>query len=304
MPIIEFRRPARLFAPAKLNLGLEVVDRREDGYHEVVTILQTVSLFDDIDLLPALDLDYQELPGIPRDGDLTWQALERARCDLDVSLAARVRLQKRIPIAAGLGGGSSDAGTLLGVLGRLAGVPGDEIEQAAARLGADVPFFVRGGTALATGTGIAIRPLPNLRERWFVIVVPDLVIPAKTATLYRDLAATDFSDGEATMTQAQRLRNGEPVDGTLLRNSFTRALMTREPVQRAIEALRCAGADHVLPSGAGPSIFTVATTPEEAQAIASRIDDRHGSVFVCSTVPADLNVLRIEPSAYRVREPA
>ncbi|CCF83448.1 4-(cytidine 5'-diphospho)-2-C-methyl-D-erythritol kinase [Nitrolancea hollandica] len=301
MAILDIRQPIRLFAPAKLNLGLEVLRRRADGYHEVVTIMQAVSLFDYIDLLPAAELHYDGAPGIPREADLVWQALEHARRDLGITLAARVRLRKRIPLAAGLGGGSSDAGTLLGVLGALAGLPGEMAVQVAARLGSDVPFFTRGGTALATGTGTDLEWLPPPRQRyWFVIVVPDLAIPSKTATLYRELNAADFSDGEATMTQAQRLRNGEPLDLTLLRNTFDRPLIAYAPVRRAIDALHHAGAGHVLPAGAGSSVFTVTATREHAQSIAARLGTGHGPVFVCSTVPADLNICRIKRTAYQV----
>lgn len=301
MATLEIRRPIRLFAPAKLNLGLEVLRRRDDGYHEVVTIMQAVSLFDYIDLLPAAGLHYDGAPGIPREADLVWQALEHAHRDLGITLAAQVRLRKRIPLAAGLGGGSSDAGTLLGVLGAMAGLPGDIAAQAASRLGSDVPFFTRGGTALATGTGTDLQWLPPLRQRyWFVIVVPDVAIASKTATLYRELSAADFSDGEATITQAQRLQIGEPLDLPLLRNTFAQPLMAREPVRRAIDALHHAGADHVLPAGAGPSVFTVTTTREQAQSIAARLGTEHGPVFVCATVPADLNVCRIKRGAYRV----
>lgn len=301
MAILEVRRPIRLFAPAKLNLGLQVLGRRDDGYHEVVTIMQTVSLFDFIDLLPATELHYDGAAGIPREADLIWRALERAQCDLGITLAARVRLRKCIPLAAGLGGGSSDAGTLLGVLGAMAGLPGDQAAQAAARLGSDIPFFTHGGTALATGTGTDLEWLPPLRrQNWFVIVVPDVAIPSKTAALYRELTATDFSDGEATMTQAQRLRNGEPLDLSLLGNSFARPLMTREPLQQAIDALHQAGAEYVLPAGAGPSVFTVTPTREQAQSIAACLGTEHGPVSVCSTVPPNLNVCRIKRGTYRV----
>jgi 4-diphosphocytidyl-2-C-methyl-D-erythritol kinase len=301
MATLEIRRPIRLFAPAKLNVGLEVLGRRDDGYHEVVTIMQAVSLFDYIDLLPAAELHYDGDPGISSGADLVWRALDQARRDLDITLVARVRLRKRIPIAAGLGGGSSDAGTLFGVLGALAGLPGDMAALAAARLGSDVPFFTHGGTALATGTGTNLEWFPPLRQRyWFVIVVPDVAIPSKTATLYRELTAADFSDGEATIAQTQHLRNGEPLDLTLFRNTFTQPLMTRDPVKRAIDALHHSGADHVLPAGAGPSVFTVTTTCEQAESIAVRLGTEHGPVFVCATVPPDLNACRIKQAAYSV----
>jgi 4-diphosphocytidyl-2-C-methyl-D-erythritol kinase len=301
MAVIEVRRPIRLFAPAKVNLGLEVLGRRDDGYHEVVTIMQTVSLFDSIDLLPADGLHYEGASAIAREADVVRRALETADRDLGIILSARVRLRKRIPVAAGLGGGCSDAGTLLGVLGAMAGLPADMVAQAAAQLGSDVPFFTRGGTALATGTGADLEWLsPPHQQYLFVIVVPNVAIPSKTATLYGELTATDFSDGEANMTQAKRLWNEEPLDLALLRSAFTRPLLTREPVQYAIDVLHHAGAEHVLPAGAGPSVFTVTTTREQADSIAARIGIEHGRVFVCSTVPADLNVRRLKRDAFRV----
>ncbi len=166
MLVIEVRRPIRLFAPAKLNLGLEVLGRRDDGYHEVVTIMQTVSLFDCIDLLPADSLHYEGASAIAREADVVRRALETANRDLGITLSARVRLQKRIPVAAGLGGGCSDAGTLLGMLGAMAELPGDVVAQAAAQLGSDVPFFTHGGTALATGTGTVLDWLPPPRQQY------------------------------------------------------------------------------------------------------------------------------------------
>jgi 4-diphosphocytidyl-2-C-methyl-D-erythritol kinase len=302
MPVIEIQRPIRLFAPAKLNLGLEVLGRRDDGYHEVVTIMQAVSLFDCIDLLPADGPHYDGASGIPCEANLVRRALETANRDLGITLSARVRLRKRIPVAAGLGGGCSDAGTLLGVLGAMAELPRDVVTQAAARLGSDVPFFTESGTALATGTGTDIEWLPRLRPPyWFVIVVPNIAIPSKTATLYRELTAVDFSDGESTQYQSQRLRYGKSLDLSLLRNTFTRPLTTREPVQHAIDALHHVGAEHVLPAGAGPSVFTVTTTREQADSIAARIGIEHGHVFVCWTVPPDLNVSRLKQGAYRLR---
>lgn len=299
--IIEVRRPIRLFAPAKVNLGLEVLGRRDDGYHEVVTIMQTVGLFDCVDLLPADSLSYEGASAIAREADMVRRALETANRDLGITLAARVRLRKRIPVAAGLGGGCSDAGTLLGVLGAMAELPGDVVAQAAAQLGSDVPFFTRGGTALATGTGTDLEWLPSVRRQyWFVIVAPSVAIPSKTATLYGELTPADFSDGEATMIQAKRLRNEESLDLSLPRDAFTRPLLNREPVRRAIDALHHAGAEHVLPAGAGPSLFTVTTTREQAETIAARLGTEHGRVFVCSTAPPDLNVSRIKRGAFRV----
>ncbi|MDI3341918.1 MAG: 4-(cytidine 5'-diphospho)-2-C-methyl-D-erythritol kinase [Sphaerobacter sp.] len=284
---LDLAAPVRLRAPAKLNLGLEVLGRRPDGYHEVLTILQTVSLFDVIDLIPAPALAYTPPEGRPRDDDLLWRAVQLAERAFGVRLRAELRLEKHIPIAAGLGGGSSDAGTLLGAIAALAGIAVEAAERAAARLGSDVPFFVRGGTALASGTGTTLSPLPPLRDAWFVVVVPPLAIPAKTATLYGALTPEHYSDGHATRQQAQRLARGEPLDLALLRNAFTPTLARWEPVRQAMQALRDAGAPVVIPSGAGPAIFTVLPTEDAAAAVARRVPPACGRTLVCTAVEPD-----------------
>lgn len=293
MAIVELTCPLRLFAPAKVNLGLEVIGRRPDGYHELVTILQTISLYDVIDLVPAETLDYQPLPGIPFEEDLIWRALAVARDRLGLALHAAVRVTKRIPLSAGLGGGSSDAGTLLGALAGLAGVPREQAEGAAAPLGSDVPFFVRGGSALATGRGTELEPLPPLRIQWFVVVIPPVSVARKTAALYGELSTGDFSDGAATFAQAGRLRRGEPLDPSLMRNSFWRALQSRAGVRAAQDALRAAGATTVLPGGAGPSLFTTADSFEAARRMAESIPTAVGLTYICCNVHADLNGARI-----------
>jgi 4-diphosphocytidyl-2-C-methyl-D-erythritol kinase len=258
MPDLCLAEPLHLRAPAKINLGLEIVGKRLDGYHEIVTILQTVDLADEIVLTPAKHFSYTPDPRIPAELDLMRRALSRLRSRLGLSLRAHVQVRKRIPISAGLGGGSSDAGTLLSALGRLAAIPDAELLPIAAELGSDVPFFVRGGTALATGTGTDLEPLPLPNAPFsLVLVVPDVQIPQKTAALYASLSANDFSDGASTRRLAEQIRRGDQVDNTLLRNAFARALYTYPAIAAAREALLQAGASAVLPSGAGPSLIGI-----------------------------------------------
>lgn len=291
---IELPRPLRLFAPAKLNLGLEVVGRRPDGYHEVVTILQTVSLFDVIDLLPAARLSYEgSIATAERDDDLVWRALRLAHDEMGISLVASVRLEKHIPLAAGLGGGSSDAGTLLGAIATLGNLPRANVERAAATLGSDVPFFVRGGTALATGTGTELEPLPDATRAWFVVLVPSLEVPEKTRTLYAELQPSDFSDGRQTMRQVRRLALGRPISNTLLRNSFSRPLLERPAITLAAQALSSARAYMVVPSGAGPALFAQVLTVDEARRVAGMLDNNNHRAYVCTTVAAEVNAARL-----------
>jgi len=285
---IELKAPVVLLAPAKLNLGLEVIGRRPDGYHEIVTILQTVTLFDRLELSPAPMLDYQPPVGIA--DDLVARALfELSRRGIDV--VARIRLHKRIPIASGLGGGSSDAGTLLGALA-IAGVPRETVVHVATALGSDVPFFLQGGTALATGRGIDLEPLPT-PIAWFVVVVPSLELPGKTGRLYQALEAGDYSDGAATRAQAARLRQGLPLDDELIRNPFFRLLVTYPEVRKSEERLRAGGARWIRPTGAGPALFTMTRTFAEARDLARYATAPHHQVVVCTTVSRGLNDHRV-----------
>jgi 4-diphosphocytidyl-2-C-methyl-D-erythritol kinase len=259
-PMAELRldRQFRLRAPAKINLGLEITGKRTDGYHEIITILQAIDLCDEIELTPAEHFNYQPDSRIPASDDLILRALDLVRERFGLTLRARLRVVKRIPISAGLGGGSSDAGTLLAVIGELAGIPQSDLLVAAAELGSDVPFFVHGGTALATGTGTDLEPLPLPNAPFsLVLVVPDVQIPQKTAALYASLSANDFSDGASTRRLAEQIRRGDQVDNTLLRNAFARALYTYPAIAAAREALLQAGASAVLPSGAGPSLIGI-----------------------------------------------
>lgn len=261
------RAPVSVPAPAKLNLGLEVLGRRPDGYHDIVTILQTIDLCDELCFDPADVCDYQ--PPASLSDDLVARALHLLR-QRGVELTARLRLSKRIPVAAGLGGGSSDAGTLLGILLR-AGVPRQLVEETAHQLGSDVPFFLDGGTALARGRGTELEPLPS-PDGWFVLVVPELTLGSKTRRLYAALTPADYSDGSATLRQAERLRAGLGLDPRLVRNVFLRPLSAFHEVQRTLEAFAAAGARWAWPSGAGPAIFTWCPERTAAEAIASRLE--------------------------------
>lgn len=264
---VTIREQVTIPAPAKLNLGLEVLGRRPDGYHEILTILQTIDLCDHLELEPASQLIYQT--SVP--DDLVARALRALELH-NVTLRARIRLEKRIPLSSGLGGGSSDAGTLLGALWH-AGLPEERVRSIAETLGSDVPFFLLGGTALARGRGTEIEPLPSV-DGWFVVVVPEVSLPSKTPRLYAALTPSDYSDGSATLHQAERLRAHLGFDPSLVRNAFLRPLLTFEPVRQVVEHFRSAGIAWVWPSGAGPAIFTWSPSRAEAETIATALRTR------------------------------
>ncbi len=270
----------RVAAPAKINLGLEIVGRRDDGYHEIATILQAIRLHDQLTLEPADGIrSTGPLPDIPDGENLALRALRLLSERTGGDRGAWLDLRKSIPAAAGLGGASADAAAALLAardLWRLA--IGDEaLAGIAAELGSDVPFFLHGGTALATGRGERLAPLPTPAFT-AVVVCPKIRIPRKTATLYGALRPDDFSDGARVLAQADRLRAGLPPDPDLLGNAFARALYGLRPELADLPPLmRAHGAVHPAISGAGPSHYALFEDPEEAVAVAQRLEPAMGN---------------------------
>src|SRR5579864_1680009 len=170
------KRSLRLRAFAKINLCLHVLGRRPDNYHELRTIFQTISLHDTLTLSLApkenisLEVNDAALPAGPE--NLVWRAIDAMRNELKLGLGVHAKLEKRIPVARGLGGGSSDAAAALAGVMRLAkrNVPLERLMEIAAGLGADVPFFLFGGRALAVNRGDEIYPLPDTRKQSIVVV--------------------------------------------------------------------------------------------------------------------------------------
>jgi 4-diphosphocytidyl-2-C-methyl-D-erythritol kinase len=249
---------------AKINLSLRVLGRRADGYHELRTVFQTISLRDEL-TFEAADSEGVELlcsaPDIPTDeSNLVRRAAEALRERFGVRRGARVRLEKRIPAGGGLGGGSSDAAAALVGLTRLWGVETDskELTEMGARLGADVPFFLTGGTALGTGTGAEITPLKDLPRKGLVVVTPGVRV--STAEAFRALGVTALTKaGAAVMLPISRAE--AEFHGSLcevMSNDFEPSVFRLFPdTGRARDALKGAGAECAMLSGSGSSVFGV-----------------------------------------------
>jgi 4-diphosphocytidyl-2-C-methyl-D-erythritol kinase len=278
-------------APAKLNLGLEILGRRSDGYHEIATILQTVSRFDHLRLTaaPAVRLAVAD-DALRGEDNLVLRALNLLRRHGGVTTGAQADLVKSIPVAAGLGGASSDAASALIAGQRLWGTAFSETTLAALalELGTDVPFFLRGGTSVATGRGEVLEPLPPISPTWFVIVVPRITIERKTASLYRALTMADFSDGEIVRSLADRLRDGQPLATDRLGNAFVRPLYALHPNLRQVPiTMTDAGAPFAALSGAGLSHYTAVDDEQEAARLVDHLSAAFGaaaSVFTCVPV--------------------
>src|SRR6266403_3429037 len=199
-----------LNAAAKVNLILEVLGKRDDGYHELVTVMQAVDLSDRITREDAAVLELASGPGVPADGrNLALRAATALREAAGVTRGARITLDKRIPVAAGLGGGSADAAAVLLGLNRLWRLrwPVARLDEVATGLGMDVPFFLRGGTALATGRGERLAPLGST-SLGLVLVNPKFAV--STAEMYGRVTPALYTDGARARDAAKALRTHGP----------------------------------------------------------------------------------------------
>lgn len=261
----------KLKAPAKVNLTLEVLGRRHDGYHDVASVMQTVDLWDVVALELHHDLvlecDRRELE---TEDNLALQAARLLQREAGVSYGARIRLEKRIPVAAGLGGGSSDAAAVLRGLNRLwgLGLSRQRLLDLAARLGSDVPFFLYGGTAAVHGRGERVRPLPPAPLGWLVLVCPAIRMPDKTAALYRRLGPSHYTGGGLSRKLEARIRGGGDVPPQLLFNVFDAVAFDAYPDLREYwDGLYRTGAREIHLTGSGPTLFAPVARREVGTAI-------------------------------------
>jgi len=258
-------------APAKLNLFLHVTGRRADGYHELQTLFQLIDLHDTVSLRVRED-GLVERPsgpvGVDPDSDLTVRAAKALKAATGCRLGASLRITKRIPMGGGLGGGSSDAATVLLALNHLwrCGLSIDELVRLGLPLGADVPVFVKGSSAWAEGVGERLVPV-ELPERWYVVVHPGVAVPTKDV----------FQSPELTRnTPVITIRAAfEPGGLAATRNDC-------EPVVRAkyaevADALEWLGRFAPAPArltGTGSCIFAAFGSAAEAERVAARVPDR------------------------------
>jgi 4-diphosphocytidyl-2-C-methyl-D-erythritol kinase len=258
-------------APAKLNLFLHVVGRRADGYHLLQTVFQLIDLCDWIEFTPRADGAFklaQPIAGVDEE-DLSVKAARLLQQETGHQTGgATIRIDKRIPIGGGLGGGSSDAATTLLALNELwdTRVKRADLARLALQLGADVPFFLLGRNAFAEGIGEALTPL-DLRPVWYVVVTPQLAVATREIFAARELT-----------------RSTEPLTisaffAGLGRNDLEPVVRARYPeVGRVLDWLRQYGDARM--TGSGSSVFAAFATQSEAEAVAAKVPDEWRRVAV------------------------
>jgi 4-diphosphocytidyl-2-C-methyl-D-erythritol kinase len=261
---------------AKVNFTLEVLAKRPDGYHELASLVHTINLADDLRVEAADEL-LTRVEGLDLDPEtnLVARAAELLQATLRERRGAELTLIKRIPAAAGLGGGSSDAASTLVALNTLWGsrLRLRELAEMAAQLGSDVPFFLRGGAALMHGRGEELQPVRPLVGQWLVLLVPPHAVLDKTRRLYAALKPEDLSGGDASVRAADQLAKGQPFDCA---NAFTRA--AKEVFPGLAETWQ--RAEHITQrafhlSGAGPALFAFARDRAEAHALARQLGNAY-----------------------------
>ncbi len=268
----------RLTARAKINLSLIVLDRRSDGYHNLHTVMATLSLADALDISPAndpgIDLTCSN-PSLPRDKqNLVYQAAALLAQKIGMEPALSIRLQKNIPFGAGLGGGSSDAAATLLALNRLwsANLSREELSSLAAELGSDVPFFLYAPVAVCTGRGEQVRPLSLRCRRPLVLVLPNLHVP--TAEVYRYFQP-DTQRGSAAVAEVEAALADDDLDRLLVRpvnNLFEPALQRFPQIAAIKQRIEKLGISPVGLCGSGATLFIPCDDEEQARKRARSIN--------------------------------
>ncbi len=249
-------------APAKLNLTLEVLSKRPDGYHEIRSVIQAINLCDSLTFRLGHHLSFRaDAPDWTAEESLVSRAAHLLKETTGCPQGATIELAKRIPLLSGLGGDSSDAAATLQGLNTLweLGLPPEKLLKLAAQLGADVPFFLYRGTALAEGRGERVTPLPPLPRRWVVLVFPAVSPPpGKTKQMYARLKPSHYTDGSITERLVKVLTENRAFTASLLFNTFENiAFAEPSELKKYRDHLRKMGADNVHLAGSGPALFTL-----------------------------------------------
>ena len=269
-----------LSAYAKVNLTLEVLGKRDDGYHEISSVLQTINLADVLSFELAAEIKFVcRDPGASQMASFEEMVLKAASLLLGeaaCSKGAVIRAESvAIPGGVGLGSSASIPATVLSGLNQLwsLGLPREKLSQLAARMGSDAPFFIYGGTALAEGRGERITPLPMLPTTWLVLLKPAIdPVPSKTAAMYSLLNSSHFTTGAATQRLVSELRHGRPLQSSLLYNTFEGVAFDFLPqLDQYRRRFLAAGASSVHLVGAGPMLFTLVPDEVQGEALSRRL---------------------------------
>ncbi len=271
------------FAPAKVNLFLSVIKKRKDDYHDIGTMFHTVScgdtLFGELDSSGEISILYSKAQDYPPENDLIYKAAVKLKELYKISGGVRFYLEKNLPLAAGLGGGSSDAAAALRLLVRLWGLKAStaELEKIGASLGADIPFFIKGGAALAEGIGEILTPQNPISNDNCIIVIATPWCSVSTKVAYGNivpLGKTRWQDFTNTIKTSNTSGTANPLDDSWdLFNQFEDTILKKYPLINSLkQTLNSYGGKSLL-SGSGSSIFSLFSSLENASKACDSVKD-------------------------------
>ena len=281
----------RLQAFAKINLGLDVLGKREDGYHEVRMIMQTIRMYDQLDMRksvePGIHLTTNKKYISVDENNLVWRAAKLMMDTCGIMEGVSIHLHKVIPVAAGMAGGSSDAAATLVGMNRLfhCGLSKEKLMELGVQIGADVPYCVLRGTALAEGIGEKLTVLPPMPDCWILIGKPGISVSTKyvytTLDLNTDTVHPDI-DGMKKALEDGNLYGITERMGNVLQDVTIPAYLE---VERIKEQMKTLGAVNAMMSGSGPTVFGIFDNEEKAQEACQKLRESGSCQQVFLTVP-------------------
>jgi 4-diphosphocytidyl-2-C-methyl-D-erythritol kinase len=275
-------------APAKINLTLEVLAKRPDGFHEIRSVIQTIDLYDTLRFRSNRGLRFScDNPDFIVEESLVSRAAAMLQEAGGFSGGATIDIKKRIPLVAGLGGDSSAAAAVLSGLNKLWKLRLSPLElvELASRLGSDVPFFIYGGTVLVEGRGEKLKALPPLPKRWVVLLVPPFSRMAeKTRKLYAGLKSSHYTDGQITEKLVKALNEGREFKPSMLFNTFENVAFELFPgLETYKEHFIKLGAYNVHLAGSGPALFAMLDDKMQAENLYARCEQQGLDCYLAET---------------------
>jgi len=280
-----------VLAPAKINLTLEVLARRGDGYHNIRSVIQTINLCDRLSFQLGENIEFKsDLAEWVAEESLVSRATSLLQRVTGCSKGVTIQVKKRIPLLSGLGGDSSDGAAVLHGLNQLweLGLSPEELRELAGQLGSDVAFFLYGGTALIEGRGERVTPLPPLPHLWVVLAIPPVPRqPGKTKQLYDSLKANHYTDGQVTGRLVAELEVGRELIPSLLFNTFENVAFTHlSKIRVSRDHMVKIGATDVHLAGSGPALFSLVRDKSQAEDLCLRLQQQRLELHLTETLSA------------------
>lgn len=284
---------------AKVNLTLEVINKREDGYHNLETIIQSIDISDLITIRERKAQTQKQIkitcdhPQVPKGKkNLAYQAARLIIEERGIDKKIEIGIEKNIPVAAGLAGGSSNAAAVLLGLNKLwnLNLGSKKLRELGLGLGADIPFCLKGGTILVKGKGERLMPLAGAPSFFLVLIKPDF--PLSTSWVYKNLDLSIASSGAGSQAMISAIREGdvERIANNLSNRLESVAIVKYPVIAKLKQRLKAAGALGVLMSGSGPTVFGVFPSWAEAKKAGRRLN-KAGQVFVVKTVDKGVEII-------------